>query len=46
MIPRVGRNARVDMPVLKDLDVTSKIADVVVSEPVPAVVGTTFMGEF
>lgn len=39
-IPRVGFNARLAMPVLKDLEVMSRIAVPVVSEPVPAVVGT------
>ena len=38
--PRVGFNARLAMPVLKDLEVMSSIAVPVVSEPVPAVVGT------
>jgi hypothetical protein len=40
-IPRVGFNARLAMPVLKDLEVISRIAVPVVSEPVPAVVGTS-----
>lgn len=40
-IPRVGFKARLAIPVLKDLDVISRIAVPVVSEPVPAVVGTT-----
>ena len=40
-IPRVGFKARPAIPVLKDLDVISRIAAPVVSEPVPAVVGTT-----
>ena len=39
-IPNVGFIARLAMPVLKDLLVISKIAVPVVSEPVPAVVGT------
>ena len=39
-IPRVGFNERLAMPVLKDLEVMSRIAVPVVSEPVPAVVGT------
>ena len=39
-IPRVGFKARLAMPVLKDLEVMSRIAVPVVSEPVPAVVGT------
>ena len=38
--PRVGFNARLAMPVLKDLEVMSRIAVPVVSDPVPAVVGT------
>jgi hypothetical protein len=38
--PRLGFNARLAMPVLKDLEVISRIAVPVVSEPVPAVVGT------
>ena len=39
-IPRTGFIARLAMPVLKDMDVISSIAVPVVSEPVPAVVGT------
>jgi hypothetical protein len=39
-IPNVGFKARLAMPVLKDLLVISRIAVPVVSEPVPAVVGT------
>ena len=39
-IPRTGFIARFAMPVLKFIDVMSKIAVPVVSEPVPAVVGT------
>lgn len=39
-IPSTGFIARLAIPVLKDLDVMSKIAVPVVSEPVPAVVGT------
>ena len=39
--PRVGLNARLAMPVLKDLEVISRMAVPVVSEPVPAVVGTS-----
>ena len=39
-IPRTGFIARLAMPVLKFLEVMSKIAVPVVSEPVPAVVGT------
>lgn len=39
-MPKVGLRARLAIPVLKDFDVTSRIAAPVVSEPVPAVVGT------
>jgi hypothetical protein len=39
-IPSVGLRARLAMPVLKDLLVISRIAVPVVSDPVPAVVGT------
>ena len=39
-IPRTGFIARLAIPVLKFLEVMSKIAVPVVSEPVPAVVGT------
>ena len=39
-IPRTGFSARLAIPVLKFLEVMSKIAVPVVSEPVPAVVGT------
>ena len=39
-IPRTGFIARLEIPVLKFLEVMSKIAVPVVSEPVPAVVGT------
>lgn len=39
-IPRVGFIMRLAIPVLKDMDGMSKIAVPVVSEPVPAVVGT------
>ena len=39
-MPSVGFSAREAMPVLKDFEVMSKIAVPVVSEPVPAVVGT------
>ena len=39
-IPRVGFKARLAMPVLKFLEVISRMAVPVVSEPVPAVVGT------
>jgi len=40
----MGFNARLAMPVLKESDVISKIAAPVVSEPVPAVVGTAIRG--
>lgn len=39
-IPRVGLRARDAIPVLNDLDVISRMAVPVVSDPVPAVVGT------
>lgn len=39
-MPSRGFNARFAIPVLNDLDVMSTIAAPVVSEPVPAVVGT------
>lgn len=39
-MPRVGFRAREAMPVLNEREVMSKIAVPVVSEPVPAVVGT------
>ena len=39
-MPRVGFIARLAIPVLNDLDVMSRMAVPVVSEPVPAVVGT------
>lgn len=39
-IPSVGFIARFAIPVLNDIEVMSKIAVPVVSEPVPAVVGT------
>ena len=39
-IPRTGFIARLAIPVLKFLEVMSRIAVPVVSEPVPAVVGT------
>ena len=42
-MPSVGFKARDAMPVLKDRDVISRIAVPVVSEPVPAVVGTALM---
>ena len=38
--PNTGLRARLAIPVLKAREVTSKIAAPVVSEPVPAVVGT------
>jgi hypothetical protein len=38
--PNIGLRARFAIPVLKAREVTSKIAVPVVSEPVPAVVGT------
>ena len=43
-IPSVGFIARFAMPVLKDIEVISKIAVPVVSDPVPAVVGTVQAG--
>ena len=39
-MPNTGLRAREAMPVLKDLEVMSTMAAPVVSEPVPAVVGT------
>ena len=39
-IPRTGFIARLAIPVLKERDVMSRIAVPVVSDPVPAVVGT------
>lgn len=42
-IPSIGLREREEIPVLNDLDVMSRIAVPVVSDPVPAVVGT--MGE-
>lgn len=39
-IPRVGLRARDAIPVLNDFDVISRMAVPVVSDPVPAVVGT------
>ena len=39
-IPSVGFIARFAIPVLKDIDVMSRMAVPVVSDPVPAVVGT------
>ena len=41
-IPNTGFIARLAMPVLKDIEVISRIAVPVVSEPVPAVVGTVY----
>lgn len=41
-IPSVGFIMRLAIPVLKDMDGMSKIAVPVVSEPVPAVVGTNY----
>jgi hypothetical protein len=38
--PNVGLRARLAMPVLNDIEVMSRIAVPVVSDPVPAVVGT------
>lgn len=43
-IPRVGLSARCATPVLAFLDTRSKMAVPVVSEPVPAVVGTATSG--
>lgn len=43
-IPNTGFSARLAMPVLKDRDVMSRMAVPVVSEPVPAVVGTAIRG--
>lgn len=43
-IPKVGLSARDAMPVLNDIDVMSQMAVPVVSEPVPAVVGTQTRG--
>jgi len=40
----MGFNARLAIPVLKERDVMSRIAAPVVSEPVPAVVGTAIKG--
>ena len=39
-MPSIGFIARFAMPVLKDMEVMSRIAVPVVSDPVPAVVGT------
>lgn len=43
-IPRVGLRLRCAMPVLARLETRSKIAVPVVSDPVPAVVGTAIRG--
>lgn len=43
-MPRVGLRARCAMPVFARLETRSKIAVPVVSEPVPAVVGTAISG--
>ena len=43
-MPRVGLSARWAMPVLARLETRSKMAVPVVSEPVPAVVGTAIRG--
>lgn len=43
-IPRTGFKARLAIPVLKFMDVMSRMAVPVVSEPVPAVVGTAING--
>lgn len=43
-MPSTGFIARFAIPVLKDLDVMSRIAVPVVSEPVPAVVGMAMRG--
>lgn len=43
-IPRVGFRARCAIPVLARTEVKSKIAEPVVSLPVPAVVGTAMRG--
>lgn len=40
----MGFNARLAIPVLKERDVMSRITAPVVSEPVPAVVGTAIKG--
>lgn len=42
-MPNVGLRERDAIPVLNDLDVMSSIAVPVVSEPVPAVVGTKYI---
>jgi hypothetical protein len=40
-MPSMGLRARLAIPVLNDIEVMSRIAVPVVSDPVPAVVGTT-----
>lgn len=44
-IPRTGFIARLEIPVLKDREVMSRMAVPVVSEPVPAVVGIAIRGD-
>ena len=39
-MPSIGFKARLAIPVLKDIEVMSRIAVPLVSDPVPAVVGT------
>ena len=41
-MPSMGFKARLAIPVLKAIEVMSRMAVPVVSEPVPAVVGTTY----
>jgi hypothetical protein len=43
-MPKTGFMARFAIPVLKEREVMSRIAVPVVSEPVPAVVGTAMRG--
>lgn len=43
-MPRSGFIARLEMPVLNERDVMSRIAVPVVSDPVPAVVGIAIRG--
>lgn len=43
-MPKTGFNARLAMPVLNEREGISRIAVPVVSEPVPAVVGTAIRG--
>jgi hypothetical protein len=43
-MPKTGFMARFAIPVLKEREVISRIAVPVVSEPVPAVVGTAMRG--